>query len=182
MSITIQHHEDVRFSAHVGRHQVSIDLPESHGGQDSGMAPPQLFVAALGACAGVYAADHCDSQGIGYQGMRIELDWEIRDRPRRIGGVRVRIELPEAVRMHWTGCPNACGQPYMGQIGLMGAKARKDGQMVEASKIFLGGSIGAEPKLAELHEKGVPLSDLADVLELLLLEQFGARRREPAGS
>ena len=93
-----------------------------------------------------------------------------------------RIELPEAVRMHWTGCPNACGQPNMGQIGLMGAKARKDGQMVEAAKIFLGGSMGAEPKLAELHEKGVPLSDLADVLEQLLLEQFGARRREPAGS
>ena len=64
----------------------------------------------------------------------------------------------------------------------MGAKARKDGLMVEAAKIFLGGSMGAEPKLAELHEKAVPLSDLADVLELLLLEQFGARRREPAGS
>ena len=93
-----------------------------------------------------------------------------------------RIELPEAVRMHWTGCPNACGQPYMGQIGLMGAKVRKDGQMVEAAKIFLGGSMGAEPKLAELHETGVPLSDLADVLEQLLLEQFGARRREPVGS
>jgi ferredoxin-nitrite reductase len=41
--------------------------------------------------------------------------------------------------------------------------------------------MGVEPKLAELHEKGVPLSDLADVLEQLLLEQFGARRREPVG-
>ena len=71
---------------------------------------------------------------------------------------------------------------YGGQIGLMGAKARKDGQMVEAVKIFLGGSMGAEPKLAELHEKAFPLGDLADVLELLLLEQFGARRRELAGS
>ncbi len=91
-----------------------------------------------------------------------------------------RVELPHAVRMHWTGCPNACGQPYMGQIGLMGAKARKDGQMVEAVKIFLGGSMDAEPKLAELHDKGVPLSDLADVLELLLVERFGARRRHPA--
>jgi ferredoxin-nitrite reductase len=68
----------------------------------------------------------------------------------------------------------------MGQIGLMGAKARKDGQMVEAVKIFLGGSMDAEPKLAELHDKGVPLSDLADVLELLLVERFGARRRHPA--
>ena len=88
-----------------------------------------------------------------------------------------RVELPHAVRMHWTGCPNACGQPYMGQIGLMGAKARKDGQMVEAARIFLGGSMDAEPKLAELHDKGVPLSDLADVLEELLVDRFGARRR-----
>ena len=70
----------------------------------------------------------------------------------------------------------------MGQIGLMGAKARKDGEMVEAAKLFLGGSMGDEPKLAELHHKGVPLSDLPDVLEELLVEHFGARRREPAAS
>ncbi len=91
-----------------------------------------------------------------------------------------RLELPHAVRMHWTGCPNACGQPYMGQIGLMGAKARKDGEMVEAAKIFLGGAMDADPKLAELHNKGVPLSDLPDVLEQLLVERFGARPRQAA--
>ena len=89
-----------------------------------------------------------------------------------------RLEIPHPVRTHWTGCPNACGQPYMGQIGLMGAKARLDGQMVEAAKLFLGGSMGAEPRLAELHHKGVPLSDLTDVLENLLVEHFGARRRQ----
>jgi ferredoxin-nitrite reductase len=88
-----------------------------------------------------------------------------------------RLELPHALRTHWTGCPNACGQPYMGEIGLMGAKARHEGQMVEAAKIFLGGDMGADPKLAALHHKGVPLSQLADVLEDLLVERFGARRR-----
>ena len=88
-----------------------------------------------------------------------------------------RLELPHPVRTHWTGCPNACGQPYMGEIGLMGAKARQDGQMVEAAKIFLGGSMGAEPQLAQLHDKGVPLSALADGLEALLVERHGARRR-----
>ncbi|MFM2079741.1 MAG: Ferredoxin--nitrite reductase [Cyanobacteriota bacterium] len=91
-----------------------------------------------------------------------------------------RLELPHPVRTHWTGCPNACGQPYMGEIGLMGAKARHEGQMVEAAKIFLGGSMGADPKLAELHDKGVPLTQLADVLEELLVERFGARRRAGA--
>ncbi len=93
-----------------------------------------------------------------------------------------RLELPHPVRTHWTGCPNACGQPYMGEIGLMGAKARHDGQMVEAAKVFIGGSMGAEPALAELHDKGVPLSQLADALETVLIEQHGARRRQGAAS
>ena len=92
-----------------------------------------------------------------------------------------RLELPHALRTHWTGCPNACGQPYLGQIGLMGAKARHDGQMVEAVKIFLGGSMAGDGQLAELHHKGVPLSQLPDVLEPLLIEHFGARRRQPVG-
>jgi ferredoxin-nitrite reductase len=68
----------------------------------------------------------------------------------------------------------------MGQIGLMGAKTRVDGQMVEAAKIFLGGSMEASPKLAALHDKGVPLNELPDVLEGLLVEHFGARRRPAA--
>lgn len=94
MPITIEHHEDVRFTAQAGQHRVTIDLPESHGGSDSGMTPPQLFISALGACAGVYAADYCDSQGIDYRGMRITLDWDVHERPRRIGNVRVHIAMP----------------------------------------------------------------------------------------
>jgi ferredoxin-nitrite reductase len=89
-----------------------------------------------------------------------------------------RLELPHGVRSHWTGCPNACGQPYMGEIGLMGAKVRKEGQMVEAVKIYLGGAMGDDPRLGSLHEKGVALSDLPEVLETLLVERFGARRRD----
>ena len=94
MNITIQHHEDVRFSAHHGDHQVTIDLPESHGGNGRGMSPPQLFVASLGACVGVYVADYCDSHAIPYQGMRLHLEWKYKEKPRRIGCVRVRLELP----------------------------------------------------------------------------------------
>lgn len=85
-----------------------------------------------------------------------------------------RLELPHTLRSHWTGCPNACGQPYMGELGFMGTKLRHNGEMVEAVKIFLGGDLGAEPKLADLHNKGVPLTELAEVLEPLLIEHFGA--------
>lgn len=95
MRITIDHHEDVRFTARAGPHHVTIDLPVSHGGSDGGMTPAQLFIAALGACAGVYTTDYCDSQGIDCRGMRIHLDWEVHDRPRRIGAVRVHIDVPD---------------------------------------------------------------------------------------
>jgi ferredoxin-nitrite reductase len=54
--------------------------------------------------------------------------------------------------------------------------------MVEAAKVFLGGSMGAQPKLAELHDKGIPLSGLTDALEELLVERFGARRRAAASA
>ena len=50
-------------------------------------------------------------------------------------------------------------------------------EMVEAAKIFLGGSLGVDPQLAQLHEKAVPLVELVGVLEQLLLDRFGARRR-----
>lgn len=35
------------------------------------------------------------------------------------------LELPRLVRLHWTGCPNSCGQAQVGDIGLMGAPAKK---------------------------------------------------------
>ena len=88
-----------------------------------------------------------------------------------------RLELPHVLRSHWTGCPNACGQPYMGDLGFMGTKIRYNGEMVEAVKIFIGANLGADPKLADLLHKGVPISGLVDVLEPLLLEQFGAKVR-----
>jgi ferredoxin-nitrite reductase len=59
----------------------------------------------------------------------------------------------------------------------MGAKARQDGQMVEAARVYLGGSMGPEPRLADLHHKGVPLTELPDALEALLIEHYGARPR-----
>lgn len=52
---------------------MTIDLPKSLGGQGRGMAPPHLCIAALGGCAGVCVADFCDSQGIDYRGMRLNV-------------------------------------------------------------------------------------------------------------
>ena len=85
------------------------------------------------------------------------------------------LNLPEELKIHWTGCPNTCGQAYMGAIGLTGTKAKNsDGVMGEGYTITIGGSQGANPTLGELHQKAVPADQIKSVLKNLLIEQFGA--------
>jgi len=89
------------------------------------------------------------------------------------------LELPAELKIHWTGCPNSCGQAYMGAIGLTGTKARTpEGGMGEAYDITLGGRQGPDPQLGELHHKGVPASDIRTVLREILVQHFGARPRQ----
>jgi len=87
---------------------------------------------------------------------------------------------PQPVRIHWTGCPNSCGQPQIGDIGLIGTKARKDGQTVEAADIWLGGKVGKDAHFGKEIMKKVPCDDLKGVLRELLIEHFGARPKEEA--
>jgi ferredoxin-nitrite reductase len=91
-----------------------------------------------------------------------------------IDAVAAKVDVPQPVRIHWTGCPNSCGQPQVADIGLMGAKGRKDGKTVDAVDIFMGGTVGKDAKLGEKVMKGIPLSDLDNVLIDLLTEKFGA--------
>ena len=88
------------------------------------------------------------------------------------------LDIPSRVRLHWTGCPNSCGQAQAGDIGLMGTKVRKDGQAVEGAKIFTGGKVGKDAKLGTLLDKGVACDDLKPVLRNLLIENFGATLKE----
>lgn len=84
------------------------------------------------------------------------------------------FSLDQPVRMHWTGCPNSCGQPQVADIGFLGTKARKDGKSVEAVDIYMGGQVGKHAQLGERVMKGVPCEDLEAVVSDLLKEKFGA--------
>ncbi|EDX87543.1 Nitrite and sulphite reductase 4Fe-4S domain protein [Synechococcus sp. PCC 7335] len=84
------------------------------------------------------------------------------------------LTVDQPVRMHWTGCPNSCGQPQVADIGFLGTKARKDGKSVEAVDIYMGGKVGKHAQLGERVMKAVPCEDLEAVLSDLLKEKFGA--------
>jgi len=91
-----------------------------------------------------------------------------------INQLDAELNIPRGVRMHWTGCPNSCGQPQVADIGLMGTKARKDGKTVEGVDLYMGGKVGKDAHLGSCVQKGIPCEDLKSVLTSILIEQFGA--------
>lgn len=88
------------------------------------------------------------------------------------------LDIPNRVRLHWTGCPNSCGQPQAGDIGLMGTKVRQDGKAVEGTKIFAGGKVGQGAELGTLVNKGVVADQIKATLRSLLIEKFNAKLKD----
>ncbi|MBD2413865.1 ferredoxin--nitrite reductase [Nostoc calcicola FACHB-389] len=84
------------------------------------------------------------------------------------------------VRIHWTGCPNSCGQPQVADIGLMGTKTRKNGKTLEGVDIYMGGKVGKDAHLGTCIIKGIPCEDLQPILQDLLIKNFGAKLKQEA--
>jgi ferredoxin-nitrite reductase len=95
-----------------------------------------------------------------------------------IKALEAELSLTQGVRIHWTGCPNSCGQPQVADIGLMGTKARKNGKAVEGVDIYMGGKVGKDAHLGSCITKGIPCEDLQPVLRDLLIEHYGAKPRQ----
>jgi ferredoxin-nitrite reductase len=90
-----------------------------------------------------------------------------------------RVSVSRAVRMHWTGCPNTCGQVQVADIGFMGCMTRdENGKMCEGVDVYLGGRIGSDSHLGDLYKKGVPCKNLVPFVVDLLVNNFGAVLRE----
>jgi ferredoxin-nitrite reductase len=84
------------------------------------------------------------------------------------------LNIPSRVRIHWTGCPNSCGQAQAADIGLIGTKVSKDGKTVEGVTIYTGGKVGKGARLGTLLNKGIACEDLKPVLTEILINDFGA--------
>jgi ferredoxin-nitrite reductase len=96
--------------------------------------------------------------------------------------VQDRLDLDRDVRIHWTGCPNSCGQVQAADIGLMGGPAKKfdpaSGKMkaVPGVKMFVGGTIGEHGQLQlKAEPQAYPIEELVPHLTDLVIDKFGGR-------
>ncbi|MCH7660682.1 MAG: ferredoxin--nitrite reductase, partial [Euryarchaeota archaeon] len=94
--------------------------------------------------------------------------------------LRDSCKLPEDVdriKIHFSGCTADCGQAMTADIGLQGMRARKDGEMVEAMDVGVGGGIGVEPTFIEWVRQRVPADEVPGMLRNLI-EAYAALRTE----
>ncbi|HYW22444.1 MAG TPA: ferredoxin--nitrite reductase [Nodularia sp. (in: cyanobacteria)] len=122
---------------------------------------PDMLTRSLVSCTG---AQFCNFAMIETKSRALEM----------AEALEAELNLTRPVRIHWTGCPNSCGQPQVADIGLMGTKARKDGKAVEGVDIYMGGTVGKDAHLGNCVHKGIPCEDLQPVLRDLLIQHFGA--------
>ncbi|MBI2842990.1 MAG: OsmC family protein [Armatimonadetes bacterium] len=97
MEMTIDYTGGMQFIAETRGHKLIIDLPPALKGEDTGPTPPELFIASLGSCIGVYAVGCLTAQGVPCEGIHVAMTWEDGKSPARIGKISADISLPEGI-------------------------------------------------------------------------------------
>ncbi|KAJ7001089.1 hypothetical protein D5086_008871 [Populus alba] len=127
---------------------------------------PPLLMQGLVACTG---KEFCGQAIIETKARAMKVTEE----------VQRLVSVSKPVRMHWTGCPNTCGQVQVADIGFMGCMARdENGKICEGADVYVGGRVGSDSHLGEIYKKSVPCKDLVPLVVDILVKQFGAVPRE----
>ena len=80
-----------------------------------------------------------------------------------------KIKLDTPIRIHFTGCPNSCGQKHIADISLQGAIIKTENSCDEAFTLWLGGTLNNDGKFAKNLNVRVKSSEVHLVLEKIIL-------------
>jgi ferredoxin-nitrite reductase len=116
---------------------------------------PSAIMAGLVSCTGI---EFCNLAVIETKARALKIAQTLES----------KIHDGKPVRIHWSGCPAGCGNHTVADIGLLGVKAKVDGQTVDAVDVFVGGSSGPQPTQAVRILENVPCDTLPTVLEGLI--------------
>ena len=94
MEMVIDFPGGARVDAHFGPFTVKTDQPSQGGGQNSAPTPFAVFLASVGACAGLYVLGFCRQRGISTEGMRLVQNLEVDPHTGMVSKVNLDIQLP----------------------------------------------------------------------------------------
>jgi len=94
MSMTITFPGGAAVDAHFKNFTVHTDQSVQYGGLGAAPEPFDLFLASLGACAGLFALRFCQQRGIDTTGLGVTLATQQNAEHNRLSAVRIEIQLP----------------------------------------------------------------------------------------
>ncbi len=93
MTLSVRYRGGARYDITSGLHRVVTDQPEEDGGRDEGMSPVELFVGSVASCVGYFVGRYCARHHIPCEGLRIDADWTMVEKPHRVGEIAIAIHL-----------------------------------------------------------------------------------------
>ncbi len=82
--------------------------------------------------------------------------------------LEAKLGNTKPLTIHWSGCPNGCGNHAAADIGLLGKRTKINGVVTDAVDVFVGGKTGPQPKTATKLLENVPCDELPQALERLV--------------
>lgn len=79
------------------------------------------------------------------------------------------------LRIHLDGCPHACGQHWVGDIGIQGTTVRIEGRKSPAYDLFLRGGLGKDASIGRPVGRRIPTEDLDAQVEALMRAYLESR-------
>jgi ribosomal protein S12 methylthiotransferase accessory factor len=80
--------------ARVGPFVVRTDQPTAAGGGGSAPAPFDLFLAAIGTCAGLYVLSFCQARGLATEGLSLRQEVDLDPETKLPTVMRLLLTLP----------------------------------------------------------------------------------------
>ena len=189
----------IGFPVHMGlvngqQMQQLADLAESYGGgfrvtrqQNfilSGVPNARIdeVIAAVGAIGFAVDANRIRGLGIGCTGQPL-CNFAVASTKTRLDEVITHLETTfgEAVsdlRVQVDGCPHACAQHWVADIGLQGTTPRErgeKGEKLEAYEIYLRGGVGKDPQIGKAVLRRVPAAKVTTYVERLVRSYLSDR-------
>ncbi|RIK30698.1 MAG: osmotically inducible protein OsmC [Anaerolineae bacterium] len=94
MELLIDFPGGARVDAHFDGHTVKTDQPAMGGGEDSAPTPFEVFLASIGACAGIYILGFCRQRNLPTEGIRILQRTRTNPNSGKLEKVEMEIQIP----------------------------------------------------------------------------------------
>lgn len=94
--MVVTHEGGLKFATDIRGHRVIVDQPKAVG-SDEGPMPLELMGASVGTCVALYVQQFCETRGLPYEGMRVEVEQIGARNPGRIGKFDIRVILQESI-------------------------------------------------------------------------------------